>query len=130
MATWDDVHELAMALPGARETTKWGNRTWAVERGFVWVRPLRRRDVEAVGAQDGPVMAACVADEHEKQALLAEDTDVFFTVPHFDGHPVVLVRLDRISRARLAELVVSAWAEVAPRDAVASYLAGRPPTLE
>lgn len=130
MATWDDVHELAMALPGVQETTKWGNRTWAVQRGFVWVRPLRPRDIEEVGEQAGPIMAARVAHEHEKQALLAEDVDVFFTISHFEGHPMLLVRLDRISRRRLAELVVNAWAEVAPRKVVESYLAGHPSTLE
>jgi hypothetical protein len=130
MATWDDVHELAMALPGAQETTRWGNRTWAVQRGFVWARPLRRADVEAVGEEPGPILAVRVAHEHEKRALLAEDVDVFFTIPHFDGHPTVLVRLDRVSRSRLAELVVSAWAEVAPHAAVAAYLAEHPSTLE
>ncbi|MGN6324646.1 MmcQ/YjbR family DNA-binding protein [Pseudolysinimonas sp.] len=130
MATWEDVHELAMALPGAQETTKWGNRTWAVQRGFVWARPLRPRDVEEVGEETGPILAVRVAHEHEKKALLAEDVDVFFTIPHFDGHPTVLVRLDRISRPRLAELVVDAWAEVAPHAVVAAYLAEHPSTLE
>jgi hypothetical protein len=130
MATWDDVQQLAMSLPEVEETTRWGNRTWAVKRGFVWERPLRARDLEEVGEQDGPIMGARVAHEHEKQALLAEDVDVFFTISHFDGHPMLLVRLDRISRSRLAELVVNAWAEVAPRKIVDSYLAGHPSTLE
>jgi hypothetical protein len=130
MATWDDVQRLASALPGVVETTRWGNRTWAVQRGFVWERPLRARDIEEVGPQEGPIMGARVAHEHEKQALLAEDVDVFFTISHFDGHPAVLVRLDRISPARLAELVVNAWAEVAPRKVVDAYLAEHPPTLE
>jgi hypothetical protein len=130
MATWDDVHELAMALPEVQETTKWGHRTWAVQRGFVWVRPLRARDIEEVGEQDGPIMGVRVAHEHEKKALLAENADVFFTISHFDDNPMLLVRLDRISRPRLAELVVSAWAEVAPRKVVESYLAGHPSTLD
>jgi hypothetical protein len=129
MATWDDVHELAMALPLVEETTKWGNRTWAVQRGFVWVRPLRPRDIEEVGEQDGPIMGARVAHEHEKQALLAEDVDVFFTISHFDGNPMLLVRLDRISRPRLAELILGAWAEVAPRKVVDAYLREHPSTL-
>jgi len=130
MATWDDVAELALALPEAVETTKWGNRTWAVQRGFVWERPLRARDVAEVGAADGPILGVRVAHEHEKQALLAEDVDVFFTISHFDGHPMLLVRLDRISRPRLAELILSAWAEVAPRRIVDAYLAEHRPTLE
>jgi hypothetical protein len=125
MATWDDVRELALALPQAQETTRWGNPTWAVQRGFVWARPLRAKDVDEVGQQDGPVLAVRVAHEHEKQALLAEDVAVFFTTSHFDGHPTVLVRLDRISRQRLAELILGAWAEVAPHKVVAAYLEER-----
>ena len=93
MATWDDVREIAMALPEAEETTKWGNRTWAVRRGFVWERPLRPKDVEEVGEQTGPILGARVAHEHEKQALLAEDPEVFFTTSHFDGYPAILARL-------------------------------------
>jgi hypothetical protein len=130
MATWDDVRELAMALPGVEETTKWGNRAWTVKRSLVWERPLRAKDVEEVGEQDGPILGARVAHEHEKQALLAEDVDVFFTTSHFDGYPAVLVRLDRISRSRLAELVLSAWVEVAPRSVVREYLREHPPNLE
>ena len=75
-------------------------------------------------------MGARVAHEHEKQALLAEDVGVFFTTSHFDGYPAVLVRLDRISRSRLAELVLSAWAEVAPRAVVREYLREHPSNLE
>jgi len=130
MASWDDVREIATALPEVEETTKWGNRSWAVTRGFVWERPLRPTDVEEVGEQTGPVLGARVAHEHEKQALLAEDPAVFFTTSHFDGYPAILVRLDRIGRRRLEELVVSAWAEVAPRRVVQAYLAEHPPTLE
>lgn len=130
MATWDDVRELAMALPEVEETTKRGTRTWAVKRGFVWERPLRAKEIEEVGEQDGPILGARVAHEHEKQALLAEDVGVFFTVSHFDGYPAVLVRLDRITRHRLQELVVSAWCEVAPHRTVARYLQEHPSTLE
>jgi hypothetical protein len=101
-----------------------------VQRGFVWERPLRAKEVEEVGEQDGPILAVRVAHEHEKQALLAEDVAVFFTISHFDGFPAVLVRLDRIARHRLEELVVNAWCEVAPHRIVAQYLQEHPSTLE
>ena len=67
---------------------------------FVWERPLRKSDREALGdaAPEGPILAARVEHEIAKQALLADDPEVFFTTPHFDGYPIVLVRLDRISR--------------------------------
>jgi hypothetical protein len=130
MATWDDVRELALALPGAVETTRWGNPSWGVKRAFAWDRPLRAKDRDEVGEIDGPILAVHVAHEHEKRALLAEDVAVFFTTSHFDGHPTVLVRLDRVSRSRLAELIVAGWAEVAPHNVVATYLAEETNTLE
>lgn len=129
MATWDDVRELALALPEAAETTRWGRHAWAVKRAFVWDRPLRPKDIEEVGEPDGTILGARVAHEHEKQALLTEDVDVFFTTSHFDGYPAVLVRLDRIARPRLGELVLAAWCEVAPRKTVARYLEEHPRTL-
>ena len=69
---------------------------------FVWERPLRKSDRDALGdaAPEGPIMAARVEHEIAKQALLADDPEVFFTTPHFDGYPIVLVRLDRISARR------------------------------
>jgi hypothetical protein len=78
---------------------------------FVWERPLRKSDRAALGdaAPEGPIMAARVEHEIAKQALLADDPEVFFTTPHFDGYPIVLVRLERISRPDLREVVTEAW---------------------
>ncbi len=53
-------------------------------------------------------------DLEDKEALLRSDTEVFFTTPHYDGHAYVLVRLDRIGREQLAELVEDAWRLRAP----------------
>ena len=130
MATWDDVRELALAMPQAQETERRGTRAWSVGRGFVWERPLRAKDVEEVGQIEGPILAARVAHEAAKRALLAEDAGVFFTTAHFDGYPAVLIRLDRISRARLSEIVIEAWSEIAPRAVVREYLEEHPSTLE
>jgi hypothetical protein len=129
MATWDDVRELALALPEVEEVERRRGRAWAVKRFVVWERPLTAKEIAEVGEQDGPILGARVAHEHEKQAILAEDVAVFFTVSHFDGHPTVLVRLDRIGRSRLEELIVAAWAEVAPHRVVAEWLAEHPSTL-
>ena len=103
MATWDDVRELALALPDASEHVSRGSAQWKVHaKGFVWERPLRRADLESLGIaqQPGPVLGAKTEDEAVKLALIAEDPTVFFTTPHFDGYAAVLVRLDRISRRR------------------------------
>ena len=87
------------------------------DKSFAWERPLRRRDLEELGAAApaGPVLAASVPDEGAKRALVAAEPEVYFTTHHFDGYPAVLVRLDEIDDASLVELVSEAWACRAPR---------------
>ena len=123
MATWDDVREFALALPGVEEGFSRGTAVWRVGKLVVWDRPLRARDLEELGsdAPDGTVMGAAVADEGEKRALVAAQPELFFTVHHFDGYPAVLVRLDRIPRDRLAEVITDAWLAVAPKKLVAEF---------
>jgi hypothetical protein len=128
MATWEDVERLALALPETTEGGSYGNRGWAVrKKGFVWERPLRRGDLEALGpdAPDGPILGARVEHEGAKRALMADDPDVFFTTPHFDGYPAILVRLDAISVEVLEEVVVEAWMLRAPKTVVRAYEAAR-----
>ena len=118
MATWDDVRRHATALPGVEEAPSYGGTaSWKVRgKGFVWERPLRPRDLVDLGwsEQPGPVLGARVPDLGAKEALLAEGEDVYFTTPHFDGHPSVLVHLDRIGDDELGELVTEAWFARAP----------------
>ncbi|GLZ43885.1 hypothetical protein Acsp06_00700 [Actinomycetospora sp. NBRC 106375] len=107
----------------------WGSAHWRVSsRGFVWERPLRRADEAAlaetgVPLPDGDVLGVRVADEGVKQALLADDPDVYFTTPHFDGYPAVLVRLERIGADELRELVEEAWVLRAPKTVANAWLA-------
>jgi hypothetical protein len=125
MADWDDVRRIALALPETSEQSSRGTAEWRVkDKGFVWERPLRRADLEALGdtAPDGPILAARVADVGVKDALLADDPDVFFTTPHFDGYPAILVRLDRIVVTELDELIVEAWLARAPKRLAREYL--------
>ena len=125
MATWDEVSRLATALPEVTELEVRGLRQWKVkDKLFVWERPLRRADLEALAdaAPDGPVLGARVEHEVAKQALLAEEPDVFFTTPHFDGYPAILVRLDSISDNDLREVVTEAWLVRAPKRLVKAYL--------
>ena len=126
MAAWDDVRELAFAMPGAEEFLTRGDRAWrtgASGKLFVWERPLRKPDLAETGPQDGPIAGVRVSDEGEKLALIASDSDVFFTIHHLDGYDAVLLHLDRISRERLGEVIVDSWIAVAPKKAVAAYLA-------
>jgi hypothetical protein len=97
MATWDDVRRIAVALPESAEGSSRGLVGWSVRgKGFVWDRPLRRADVEFLGdaTPTGPILGVSVADLGAKEALLAENPDVYFTTPHFDGYAAILVRLD------------------------------------
>lgn len=128
MADWELLRSLALALPDTSEAVSWGAAHWRVHgKGFVWERPLRKADLAHLGLaeQPGPIMGARVEDEHEKLALIDEDPEVFFTIPHFDGWPAILARLDRIGDERLAELVEEAWLVMAPPKLAQARLAER-----
>jgi hypothetical protein len=125
-ASFEDVRALALALPGSEERVSRERLQWRVrERLFVWERPLRPKEVEALGgsAPEGPILGARVEHLLAKEALLADDPGVFFTTPHFDGSPAVLVRLDRITAQDLEEVVTEAWLARAPRPLVREFLA-------
>lgn len=128
MATWDDVQRIALAMPEASERQSRDMRQWRVkDKLFVWERPLRRSDLEALGdnAPDGPILGARVEHLVAKEALLADASGVFFTTPHFDGYPAILVRLDRIRLEDLDELITEAWLARAPKRLADAYLASR-----
>ena len=125
MATWGDVRRLALALPETTERVSRELRQWQVkDRMFVWERPLRRADVEALGdaAPDGPILGVRVEHLGAKEALLADDSGVFFTTPHFDGYAAVLVRLDLVALEELDEVITEAWLARAPKRLAKAYL--------
>jgi hypothetical protein len=125
VASWDDVRRIALALPETIEGVSYGHASWGVRgKGFVWERPLRAVDLKALGeeAPDGPILGARVEHLVAKEALLADDPDVFFTTPHFDGYPAVLVQLDKISVADLEEVIVEAWLVRAPKRLAKEYV--------
>src|SRR4051794_23434907 len=130
MATWDDVRRLALALPETEERTARSGIQWRVRNKlFVWERPLRRTDLEALGdaAPAGPILGARVEHLGAKEALLADPSGVFFTTPHFDGYPSILVQLDHIAVDDLDEVIVEAWLARAPPRLVTAYLDARRP---
>jgi hypothetical protein len=130
MADWDDVRRTALALPESSERVSHGNVSWRVgDKLFVWERPLRPKEVLALGedAPDGPILGARVEHLGAKEALLADDPGVYFTTPHFDGYPAILVRVERIALDELEELIVEAWMCRAPKGLAKDYLDTHPP---
>ena len=116
---------LALALPGTDERISREHRQWRVkDKLFVWERPLRRADLEALGAEapQGPILGARVEHLIAKEALLADDSDVYFTTPHFDGYPAVLVALELIAPDDLQELIVEAWLARAPKRLARAFM--------
>lgn len=125
MATWENVRQIALALPETDERESRGACQWrAKDKLFVWERPLRTKEVEESGgdAPSGPILAARVEHLGAKEALLADDSGLYFTTSHFDGYPAILVRLDLIGLEELREVVVEAWLARAPRRLVKAYL--------
>ncbi len=124
MATWDDVRRIMMSLPEVEEPDGRG-RQWRVRKKLVaWERPLRKADLEALGVEpsDDPILGVRVPDVGAKEALIADDPDVFFTTPHFDGYPAILVRLDVIAEDVLREVLVEGWLEQAPKRLARDYM--------
>lgn len=129
MATLDDVERLVAALPETEQTTRHGNRTWAVGgKGYAWERPFSKADLKRFGDEtppDGPILAVRVEDLGEKEALLAaRAADGFFTIPHFDNYAAVLIELDQVSQAALSEALLDAWLLFAPPALAKAHLDG------
>jgi len=124
MATWDDVARIALALPETSEGSTFGNQAWLVRgKSFVWRRPLNKSDLKALGDDappEGPILAAYVEDLDDKDVLISEDPEVFFTIPHFQGFRAVLILLDRIDVDTLTEVITDAWVCRAPKRLVAA----------
>jgi hypothetical protein len=71
--------------------------------------------------EEGDVLALWCADESEKDALIASEPAKFFTIPHYDGYPMVLVRFDAINVDELTELLTESWRLRAPAKAVKMF---------
>lgn len=121
---------MALALPETTEGERWGNSTWFVRKqGFVWERPLNKADIKRWGTEtplpEGPILAAYVEDLDEKDALVTEEPDLFFTIEHFTGFRAVLIRLDLIDPGRLEDVITDAWLVRAPKRLATEFLAGQ-----
>jgi hypothetical protein len=123
MADQNDVRRIALALPETSEAEDrfaFSVHNKGKQKGFVWawnerVEPKKTR----VPRSD--VVAIRVVDRFDKEALLASGEEKFFTEPHYNGFPAVLVRLPLIEVDELEELIFDAWRCQAPRALVDSY---------
>jgi hypothetical protein len=113
MAEWADVVTAGLRFPGVVEGTSYGAPSLKVRDKFLC---RLRTNPEALVIR--------VIDVADKEALLLGDPDVFFTTPHYDNYPAVLVRLDAVSSAQLAELVEDAWRTQAGKRVIAKFDAG------
>ena len=111
MITEDDVRAIALGLPGAFERPSFGGRpSWRTPpRMFAWLR------------EDPEALVVWVGSLEEKEELLAADPGTFFTTPHYDGGPIVLVRLEAVERNEAAELITESWRVRAPRSLTRTY---------
>jgi hypothetical protein len=107
----DEIRAIALALPGVEERASYGGRpSWRTKtRMFTWIR------------EDPEALVVWVDDEGEKQAMIASEPAKFFTTPHYDGHPIVLVRLEAVDGAEAAELIEESWRLRAAKAAVKAW---------
>jgi hypothetical protein len=110
MPTWDDVVAIGLRLPGVEVGTSFG--TPALRAGGKGMCRLR---------SNPDALVLRVTDLGEREALLQGQPEAFFSTPHYDGHPYVLVRLDVVDPVELAELLEEAWRLRAPKRVIAEY---------
>ena len=125
----NDLDELALSLPHAtKELSQDGRPSYLVHGKLFCCHRSRRRD--AVDPETGEMLADVlmfrVADLNVKELMLADERGVFFTTPHFDGYPAVLLRigdLERLDRDELHDVVAETWLTRAPKRVAKQWLA-------
>jgi len=97
MVTEDDVRRLALSLDHTTEKPSYGMPGFRVE------------DKLFARMKEDAVLVVYREGEDEKEALIESEPDKFFTTPHYDGYPMVLVRLDAIDEVDLLDLLEESW---------------------
>lgn len=115
--TFEDVDAFAMNLPGVTVGAKWANRTWMVDgKGFAWQRPFSKADLKRFGDETPPageILAVSVENLDAKDALLAMAPPGFFTIPHFNGYPAILIALRKARAKDVRAAILGAFRAVA-----------------
>jgi hypothetical protein len=133
MATMADLDALAMAMPlTTKELSEDGRPSYLVHGKMYCFHRGRRPDAvePATGERMADVLMFRVADLDVKELILSDDRGVYFTTPHFNGYPAVLMRipsLAQLDRDELRELVVEAWLTRAQKRVAKAWLAENEP---
>jgi hypothetical protein len=136
MATMTDLDELALALPLTEKTVfEDGRPSYSVKGKLYCLHRSRRPDAvdPETGERLDDVLMFRVDDLGVKELVLADDRGLFFTTPHFDGYPAVLLRipdLQRIDREELRDLLVEAWLTRAPKRVARAWLEENEPAAD
>ena len=118
MATRADVRRIALSLPAAEKVSDrfaFSVRCKGQLKGFAWMW-MERVTPKKPRVPNPAVLAVRVANLEERERLLSADPAKFFTEPHYQGFPAVLVRLEAVSVAELKKLLTEAWRCQAPID--------------
>ena len=127
----EDVHEIASAMPHVKkvEGSKENPVYQVGQKSFVFFRNARPDAFDpATGERYDDVIVIWVASEDDKQALVLDPDSPYFTTPHFNGHPSVLLRGSRVGEIdldELTELIQDAWLAQASRRRGETWLAQR-----
>jgi hypothetical protein len=113
MPSWSDVVAIGQRFPGVEESTSYGTPALKV-RGKFMCRLRSNPDALVVR----------VIDLADREALLLGEPEVFFSTPHYEDYPIVLVRMDAVDDEQLAELIEDAWRVQAPKQLLADYPEG------
>ncbi len=130
MATQDDVRRIAASLPGAVASEDHFAFSVMVKgraKGFAWSWNERIHPKKPKVANPN-VLAVSVPNLNAKDLFLSTDPDKYFTEPHYNGYPAILVRLEAVEPAELEDLLVEAWRCKAPPDLLREFDAQISPT--
>jgi hypothetical protein len=105
MITEAQIRKIALALPDVTERASYGGApSWRTSKNmFIWIRPKPRALVIYVDSLDA------------KEILLEHEPGIFFTIAHYDGYPMLLVNMQKVSLARAKALIAESYRLQAPK---------------
>jgi hypothetical protein len=126
MATLRDVDAIALSLPEVtKEIGEDGRPSYSVAgKVLCWHREARK------DAPFDDVFVFRTTDLESKELLLADPRGIYFTTPHWNGYPAVLIHLPdlrKLKRAEVRDTVIDAWLSRAPKRLAKAWLASEEP---